>query len=306
MPIDNTMPATSKGKPVATEAQDPRYRDLDAWEAPAILDALLDNQAGALAAVRAALPVLEQVVDAALPRLARGGRLAYAGAGTSGRLAFQDGAELTPTFDWPRERLAFLVAGGEQALVRAVEGAEDRIDTAEADVAALALGPDDVLLALAASGTTPYTREAVRSARRAGCLTIGIANSPGAPLLEEAEIAVLVETGAEAIAGSTRLKAGTAQKIVLNLISTTLMIRLGRVWHGEMVDMQATNAKLRGRAERMLRSLTGADDDAIRSALAAADGRVKLAVLLLHGKSRPDAEADLVRHGNHLRKVLQA
>lgn len=300
------MPPTDIIEPAATEAQDPRYRDLDAREAPAILEALLDSQAGAAAAVRVALPALGQVVEAALPRLLAGGRLAYAGAGTSGRLAFQDGAELTPTFDWPRDRLAFLVAGGEQALVRAVEGAEDNIETAAADVAALALGPDDVLLALAASGTTPYTRAVVRSARRAGCLTVGIANSPGAPLLAEAEIAVLVETGAEAVAGSTRLKAGTAQKIVLNLISTTLMIRLGRVWHGEMVDMQATNAKLRGRAERMLRSLTGAGDNAIRAALAAADGRVKLAVLLLHGMTRPEAEAALATHGGHLRGVLQA
>ncbi len=290
---------------VATEAQDPRSRDLDGWEAPAILDVLLDSQAEAMAAVRAALPALGRVVEAALPRLVAGGRLAYAGAGTSGRLAFQDGAELTPTFDWPRDRLAFLVAGGERALVQAVEGAEDRTETAVADVATLSLGPNDVLLALAASGTTPYTRAAVRSARQAGCLTVGIANSPGAPLLDEAELAVLVETGAEAVAGSTRLKAGTAQKIVLNLISTTLMIRLGRVWHGEMVDMQATNVKLRARAERMLRSLTGADDDAIRAALAMADGRVKLAVLLLHGMSRPEAEAALALHGNHLRGVLR-
>lgn len=287
-----------------TEDLDPRYEALDAWPVPVVLDALLESQLAAVAAVRAARPSLERVVEAALPRLKAGGRLVYAGAGTSGRIAFQDGAELPPTFDWPQARLAFLMAGGPGALVQAVEGAEDRGDTAEADVHALELGPHDVLLALAASGTTPYTRAAVQVARARGCLTVGIANNPSAPLLSDAEIGVLVDTGPEAVSGSTRLKAGTAQKIVLNLLSTALMIRLGRVYRGQMVDMRATNAKLRVRAERMLARLTDGSPEEIRRTLVLADGNVKLGVLILHGLDRPQAESILAEHEGNLRSAL--
>ena len=289
-----------------TEDLDPRYEELDAWPVPVVLDALLESQLAAAAAVRAARPSLERAVEAALPRLKAGGRLVYAGAGTSGRIAFQDGAELPPTFDWPQTKLAFLMAGGTDALVRAAEGAEDRGDVAEAEVAALRLGPHDVLLALAASGTTPYTRAAVQAARARGCLTVGIANNPSAPLLSDAEIPVLVETGPEAVSGSTRLKAGTAQKIVLNLLSTALMIRLGRVYRGQMVDMRATNAKLRVRAERMLARLTNGSPEEIRRALLLAEGNVKLGVLILHGLDRAQADSMLAQHGGHLRSILAA
>ena len=290
----------------ATEALDPRYEQLDVWPVPAVLDALLESQLAAVAAVRSARDAMARVVEAALPRLLAGGRLVYAGAGTSGRIAFQDGAELRPTFDWPEDRLAFLMAGGREALFRAVEGAEDRHEDAEREVEALALAPNDVLIALAASGTTPYTRAAVRSARARACLTVGIANNPGCPLLEEADLPVLIETGPEAVSGSTRLKAGTAQKIVLNLLSTTLMIRLGRVYRGEMVDMLATNDKLRLRAERMLDRLTHASPDAIRDALAQAGGKVKPALLILAGMNRTDAETRLAAHDGNLRAVLDA
>lgn len=238
---------------------------------------------------------------AAADRLRGGGRLAYAGAGTSGRIGVQDGAELGPTFDWPSERLLFLMAGGEAALIRATEGAEDRSDAAEQDVREARLGPADVLVGIAASGSTPYTVTAVGAARTAGALTIGISNSAGAPLLAAAEHAVLVETGPEAIAGSTRMKAGTAQKATLNLFSTAVMTRLGRVYRGQMVDMNARNEKLRRRAVRMLRSLTGCSTEQAAAALAQTDGRVKPAVLVVRGLSPANAVALLARSGGDLR-----
>jgi N-acetylmuramic acid 6-phosphate etherase len=290
--------------PPATEAISQRFRDLDRWPPADILDALWEGQMAALAAVRPALPAIESAADAALPRLARGGRLVYAGAGTSGRIGVQDGAELPPTFDWPEERLVLLLAGGDTAFTRAVENAEDDRDAARHAVAAHAVGPDDVAIGIAASGATPYTTTVIAEAARRGALTIGIANSPGGALLAAASHPILVETGAEAIAGSTRMKAGTAQKVVLNLFSTLVMVRMARVHRGLMVDMNARNNKLRQRAVRMLRDLTGRDDATIRAALDAAGGRVKAAVLVLHGLDRAAADATLARHGGHLHAAL--
>ena len=166
------------------------------------------------------------------------------------------------------------------------------------------VGPEDVTIGLAASGATPFTLACLQAARGRGALTIGIASSPGAPLLNAAEHAILVATGPEAIAGSTRMKAGTAQKVVLNLFSTLLMVRLGRVYRGQMVDMLARNAKLRHRAVRMLMGLTGRDAEHVRRALETAGGKVKLAVLLLEGLDRASAEALLARHGGNLRAAL--
>ena len=288
----------------ATEATSPRFAMMDAWPSADILDALLEGQMAAVAAVRPALPALAAAAEAAAGRLRGGGRLAYAGAGTSGRIGVQDGAELAPTFDWPRGRLVLLLAGGEAALTQAVENAEDRGDLAREDVAAAGLGPSDVVVGLAASGATPYTLACLQAGRAAGALTIAVANSPGAPLLAAADHAVLIETGAEPIAGSTRMKAGTAQKVALNLFSTLLMTRLGRVYQGQMVDMVARNGKLRVRALRMLQGLTGCSPHAGSAALAQADGSVKTAVLILRGLSRSSAEAMLDRHNGQLRRVL--
>jgi N-acetylmuramic acid 6-phosphate etherase len=265
------------------------------------LHALWEGQLAAVAALRPAISVLAAAVTASASRLRGGGRLAYAGAGTSGRIGVQDGAELGPTFDWPPERLLFLMAGGEAALIRAAEGAEDRADAAAQDVRDAGLGPPDVLVGLAASGSTPYTVACVAAAREAGALTIGIANSPGTRLLEAAEYPVLLETGPEAVAGSTRMKAGTAQKAALNLFSTAVMTQLGRVYRGQMVDMLARNDKLRRRAVRMLRALTGASTEQAAAALTQADGRVKLAVLVVRGLGVLEAQALLNRSGGDLR-----
>ncbi len=292
--------------PAATESVSPRFRDLDRWPAADVLLALWEGQLAAVAAVRAALPALESAAAAAVPRLAAGGRLVYAGAGTSGRIGVQDGAELPPTFDWPAERLVLLIAGGEAAFTRSIENAEDDRDAALRDVARHAITPGDVAIGIAASGSTPYTTEVIAECARRGALTIGVANSPGGALLAAADWPVLVETGPEIIAGSTRMAAGTAQKIVLNLFSTLVMVRLGHVYRGLMVDMNARNAKLRRRAVRMLQDLTGTDPDSAAAALEKAGGRVKTAVLLLHGHDRAAAEALLASNNGDLRAALGA
>ena len=288
----------------ATEASSARHERLDTWDVPTLLASLWEGQLAAVAALGPALPALTRAVEAAAERLAVGGRLAYAGAGTSGRIAVQDAVELVPTFDWPEDRLVLLMAGGEAALLRSVENAEDRAALATAAVADHALGERDVLLGVAASGITKFTVAAVRAARARGALTIGIANSTRTALLDAAEFPVAIETGAEAIAGSTRMKAGTAQKAALTLFSTAVMVRLGRVYRGQMVDMLARNAKLRARAVRMLQGLTGCPEAQARAALKMADGKVKVAVLIVQGMQPRDAEALLARHGGNLRKAI--
>jgi N-acetylmuramic acid 6-phosphate etherase len=289
-----------------TENLSRRYAGLDTWPTADILDVLVEGQLAAVAAVRGVRSSIEAAALAIEERMRDGGgRLAYAGAGTSGRLAVQDGAELTPTFSWPADRLAFLIAGGDEALLRPIEGAEDHGEGGAAAAQAAGLGAADVLIAVAASGTTPFTLGALREADRLGALTIGIANNPDTPLLLEARHPIWLDTGPEAIAGSTRMKAGTAQKITLNLLSSLVMIRLGRVYDGVMVDMQATNAKLVQRSERMLMHLSGCSEGEAREALARAEGSVKTAVLLLRGASPDEAAAALGRTGGHLRAALE-
>jgi N-acetylmuramic acid 6-phosphate etherase len=287
-----------------TERASARYSGLDLWNPDEILDALIESQLAAVAATRAARPALELAALAMETRLRYRGRLVYAGAGTSGRLAVQDGAELMPTFSWPEERLVLLMAGGRDALVRSIEGAEDEIQLAAQLVQQHVVDSRDVLIAVAASGTTAFTVSCLREAKRRGALTIGIANNAGTPILEESDHPIWLDTGAEPIAGSTRLKAGTAQKIALNLLSTLLMILMGRVYNGLMVDVQAVNQKLVRRSEDMLIRLTGCSREAARAALPRAHGSVKLAVMLLHGCD-PERGAQLLdqAHGR-LRSAL--
>ena len=291
---------------MSTETFSPRYRDLDAWNPDEILGALLDSQFCAVAAVNAALNPLERACVGIAERLRQGGRIVYVGAGTSGRIAVQDGAELPPTFDWPRDRVVFIVAGGMGALVQSVEGAEDNRAAAIAAIEEEEIGPEDSVIGLAASGTTPFTVAAIQAARQRGALTVSIANNADSPLLHAADYPVLLDTGPEVLAGSTRLKAGTAQKIALNLISTTVMIQLGRVYDGMMVDMIAANEKLRRRSERMLQRLTDAPLDRIQAALDAANGKVKLARLLLEGLRVSEAVTLLEAHDGHLRPAIAA
>jgi N-acetylmuramic acid 6-phosphate etherase len=289
---------------MSTEDASARYLDLDCLPAIGQVGLLHESQAEAVAAVQPALPSIAAAVEAAAERLRRGGRLVYCGAGTSARIGVQDGAELLPTFNWPGDKVAFVIAGGEKALLRAVENAEDSTEDGRNQITELGVGPNDVVLGIAASGNTPFTVAAVEAARRQGALTIGIANNSGSRLLSASDHPILIETGAEAVAGSTRLKAGTAQKIVLNLFSTAVMIQLGRVYRGLMVDMRPTNAKLRQRAEQMVVKLTGCDSVVAADALLRAGRDVKLAVLVVQGMSVDDARALIGQSSGNLRAAL--
>jgi len=289
-----------------TERPSPRYSDIDVWEPADIAEAIIEGQFTAVAAVRAARFALVGAALAAEARLRNGGRLVYVGAGTSGRLAVQDGAELIPTFSWPQDRLLLLMAGGKDALLRSVEGAEDAVDQAVRLVQQHKIGVNDVLIAVAASGTTPFTLSCLKEARRRGALTIGVANNRDTPILKEADHPVWLDTGAEPIAGSTRMKAGTAQRITLNVFSSLVMILLGRVYDGLMVDLQAVNQKLVRRSESILKRLTGRSGEQACEALRQANGNVKLAVLLLHGCDLKEATSFLERAGGQLRAALGA
>jgi N-acetylmuramic acid 6-phosphate etherase len=288
---------------MSTEDVNAHTVDLDMWGTFKALAALHAGQMEAVAAVGAALPALAAAVDAAAARLRRGGRLVYVGAGTSGRLGALDGAELPPTFDWPRERVVFVMAGGAKALTDSAEGAEDASADGAARIAEIAIGAEDVVIGLAASGETPFTTAAIEAARARGALTIGVANNAGARLLRDAEHAIFLDTGAEAIAGSTRMKAGTAQKALLTLFSTMAMVRLGRVYRGMMVEMRPTNEKLKRRAVRMVAAIAGCPEDVAARALDA-EGEVKRAALVARGMESEAARALLAKHDGNLRAAL--
>ena len=264
-----------------TELPHPEHGSLDQYGTSDLVAALIEDQAGAARAVRSVASRIAAAVTAAVPRLEAGGRLIYAGAGTSGRLGVLDSVELYPTFSWPPERAVGLLAGGPSAIFRAVEGAEDDPERGAADLRQAGVGPGDVVVLLAASGSTPYVLGALAAAREAGALTIGIANNPGAPLAEGAEIGIVLDTGFELVSGSTRLKAGTAQKIALNTFSTAVMVRMHKVYGNLMVDMTPTNAKLARRAVRLTMLATGADEATARQALDASGFQIKVAIVAI-------------------------
>jgi N-acetylmuramic acid 6-phosphate etherase len=287
-----------------TEQINPRYVELDSWSTADMIGAMFEEQVAAAATVRDALPAIAAAVEDAVAALRRGGRIVYAGAGTSGRIGVQDGSELPPTFDWPTDRVVFAMAGGLDALTRSAEGAEDNEAAGAQTMADAKIGANDVVIGIAASGTTPFTIGVLRAAGTAGAVTIAVANNPDAPLFTVARHRILADTGSEVIAGSTRMKAGTAQKIVLNLFSTAVMVRMGRVYRGLMVDMRARNAKLRRRAGTIVGKIVGcADEDATRY-LEQADGDVKTAILIGFGSSRSEAAQLLQRHGGNLRAAI--
>ncbi len=288
-----------------TEDRDPRFTDIDTWPTIDAVNAILDGQIEALQAIRNFTNAIATAADAAAARLSTGGRLVYAGAGTSGRVAVQDGVELGPTFGWPEARLGYLLAGGMSALSQSAEGAEDDEVAGRAAVTAEAVDENDVVIGVAASGRTPFTRAVLDTARAAGALTIAIANNPGTPLLAAAEHALLAETGSEIIAGSTRMKAGTAQKVVLNILSTAIMLRLGRVYCGLMVDMQISNDKLLARGQAMVASLAACSDDLAAKALLQANNNIKLATLIAMGAEAAGAAALLSMHHGNLRTAIE-
>jgi N-acetylmuramic acid 6-phosphate etherase len=291
---------------MSTEKINPKYADLDLWPTAQAVGAMAEGQAEAAAAVQAEADAIAAAADAAAERLREGnGRLIYIGAGTSGRIAVQDGVELVPTFNWDPDRLLYLLAGGTEALLASIEGAEDDSEAAKEAIDRADLSPADVAIGVAASGRTPYTVAAIRAAAAAGALTIGIANNADAPLLDAAARPILLDTGPEIVAGSTRMKAGTAQKIALNLFSTAVMLRLGRVYRGLMVDMRTSNRKLRDRAVRMVEEISGVDAPAAEAALERAGGDIKLASLISLGAD-PDAGAEALREaGGNLRLGIE-
>jgi len=290
---------------LTTETPDPRHADLDLYPTAELVGVLIGDQRAAVDAVLAAAPALTRAVTAAVPRIEAGGRLIYVGAGTSGRLGVLDSVELYPTFSWPHERAIGVLAGGLEAMFVAVEGAEDDRAHGAADLAALAPGVNDVVLLLAASGATPYVLGAQDAARAAGALTIGIANNRDAPLAAQAQIGIILDTGAEVISGSTRLKAGTAQKIALNAFSSALMVRLNKVYGNLMVDLKPTNAKLVLRAVRLTMFATGTDEAAARAVLEQCDFHVKVAIVALKKKTSIDqARALLAASRGSVRQAL--
>jgi N-acetylmuramic acid 6-phosphate etherase len=289
---------------MATEQISPRFVDLDSWSTRDMIDAMYEGQLAAAAAVRVALGDISAAVDDAVPALERGGRLVYVGAGTSGRIAVQDGTELTPTYNWPSDRLVFVMAGGMNALLKSSEGAEDRSEDGSRAIAEASVGRNDVVIGVAASGTTPFTIGALRTASERGAVTVGIANNRDAPLFNVTRHHILVETGTEVVAGSTRMQAGTAQKIVLNLISTAVMVRLGRIYRGMMVNMRARNAKLLRRAELIVDQIVGCGASDAARFVQMADGDVKVAILLGLGLEAGEATAALQRHHGNLRSAI--
>ena len=264
-----------------TEEPHPEHPSLDEYATPELVAILIADQARAADAVQAAAAQIAAAVTAAVPRLERGGRLIYVGAGTSGRLGLLDSVELNPTFSWPGERSVALLAGGPEAIRGAIEGAEDNRNQGAADLQAARVGAKDVVILIAASGSTPYALGALQAARSAGALTIGLANNPGSDLATGAEVGITLDTGHELISGSTRLKAGTAQKIALNTFSSAVMVRLNKVYGNLMVDLKPTNAKLKRRAARLTSLATGVDEDRAREALEASGYQVKVAIVAI-------------------------
>ncbi|MFD7235705.1 N-acetylmuramic acid 6-phosphate etherase [Streptomyces syringium] len=292
---------------LTTEAFRPELADIDRLPTLDLARLMNDEDATVPAAVATRLPEIAAAIDAAAARMAGGGRLVYAGAGTAGRLGVLDASECPPTFNTDPAEVVGLIAGGPSALVRAVEGAEDSAELAAADLAALGIGPADTVVGVSASGRTPYAIGAVEYARRAGALTVGLACNADSALGAAAEHAVEIVVGPELLTGSTRLKAGTAQKLVLNMFSTITMIRLGKTYGNLMVDVRASNEKLRARSRHIVALATGASDEEIEAALGATDGEVKNAILVLLGRvDGPTATRLLAESKGHLRAALDA
>lgn len=276
--------------------------DIDLASAREIVRIINEEDAKVAAAVAAQAERIAQAIEQIADRMAHGGRMFYAGAGTSGRIAMLDASELPPTYGIDPSMVRVLMAGGEHAFFEAAEGAEDD-DAAAIDIVNREVKPEDAVVGIAASGTTPYTVAAIRKANMLGALTVAITSVPGSPLAQEADVAIVTDTGPEVIMGSSRMKSGTAQKLVLNTVSTGVMIRLGHTWSNLMIDMPATNEKLRARAVRMVELASGAPRSAVVQAVRDADGNLRLAaVMAKRGVSLEDARSLLAKES--LREVL--
>lgn len=290
-----------------TESCNPRSEAIDTLSPVQIVRLMNAEDARVVEAVAAEAEAIAQAIEWAADRFRCGGRLIYVGAGTSGRLGVLDASECPPTFSTPPEMVVGLIAGGHTALVRAIEGAEDDPDRGALDLEALGVGPDDLIVAIATSGRTPYVLGAVRAARRHGAATVGITCNRPSMLGGEVDLDIAPLVGPEIIAGSTRLKAGTATKMILNMISTGAMVRIGKTLGNRMIDMRPTNEKLRIRARRMLRELAGIDDATAGEILSRCEGRLKPALVVAMAGVSPDAARSLLEaHGGQVRAAVAA
>lgn len=292
---------------LTTEAFRPELAEIDRLETLEIARIMNAEDVGVPTAVARQLPRIAAAIDAIAARMSRGGRLLYTGAGTAGRLGVLDASECPPTFNTRPEQVVGVIAGGPDAVVTSVEGAEDSAELAARDLDLLGVGPDDTVVGVSASGRTPYAVGSVEHGRRLGALTVGLSCNADSALAAAADHGIEIVVGPELLTGSTRLKAGTAQKLVLNMISTITMIRLGKTFGNLMVDVRASNDKLRARSRRIVSLATGASDQRIESALAATDGEVKNAILTILGEvDAPTAEKLLAEAHGHLRAALEA
>jgi len=290
-----------------TESVDPRYADLDTLPVSRLAELMNDADRTVPEAVLAALPQIVPAIEAISARMASGGRLVYVGAGTAGRLGILDASECPPTFNTTPEQVSAIIAGGPEALVNAVEGAEDDPVAGAAAIDARWIGPLDAVVGIAASGRTPYVVGAVTRARQLGALTVGLSCSDGATLSQAVDLPIEVLVGPEVVSGSTRLKSGTAQKLVLNMISTISMVRMGKTYGNLMIDVRATNHKLRERARRIVAQITSATRDEASAALDASGNDIRVAALMLARHEPADRAADRLRDaGGNLRTALEA
>lgn len=292
---------------LVTEASNPNYPDLAALSTAELVAGMNGEDALVPAAIAREQHTIAAVIDEIAARMLRGGRLIYVGAGTPGRMGILDASECPPTFGTDPSLVVGVIAGGQAAVDQAVENAEDSEEAGAADMAALTIGPHDSVVGIAASGRTPYVIAAVKAARAAGAYTVGFACNNGSPLGAAADAALEIEVGPEFLTGSTRLKSGTCQKLVLNMISTITMVRLGKTYKNVMVDLRATNAKLHARSTRTLMGVTGCDAATATAALTAADGHVKTAILaILTGLPTERAAELLTENGGFLPAAIDA
>jgi N-acetylmuramic acid 6-phosphate etherase len=288
-----------------TEHRNPASRRLDRLSTEAILRLMNREDRKVALAVGREIPAIRRAVDAIVERMRKGGRLIYVGAGTSGRLAVLDAAECPPTFGVSPNLVQGVIAGGRRALTGAVEGAEDSVANGVRDLRAIAVERDDVVVGIAASGTTPYVLSALAFARKKGAATVAITSNRGTPIARHAHIVIAAEVGPEVIAGSTRLKAGTSQKLVLNMLSTATLVRLGHVYENLMIDVALTNQKLRDRGLRILAQASGKDLSASKHALSQSGHNLRVALVMLKcGLSVKNARVRLDLTKGNLRRAL--
>ncbi|GFD90488.1 N-acetylmuramic acid 6-phosphate etherase 2 [Tenacibaculum sp. KUL152] len=305
-PVNNSLHALAHSlNRIVSEGRNPDTLDIDTLSTIDILSRINAEDAKVASAVATQIAQIAKVVDAAAHSIQQGGRLIYVGAGTSGRLGILDAVECRPTFSVPDDVVVGIIAGGESAIQHAVEGAEDNVDAGQRDLAQIALKRVDTVVGISASGRTPYVSGALAYAQSVGCVTGAIACSPNAAIFEKADIAICPVVGPEALTGSTRMKSGTAQKMVLNMISTTTMIMLGKTYENLMVDVNASNEKLKARALRIVMQATDCDEDTAQQALLACDNKAKVAILMvLTGMNASEAHSQLQDTNGFLRKAV--